>query len=51
MKNLNIIWSAVVASLASLLAVVVAIWGDSDVSVALGALAITSAILSIKENQ
>jgi hypothetical protein len=28
-----------------------AIWGNSDLVVALGALAITSAILSIKENQ
>lgn len=49
MKNLNIIWTAVVASGASALAVIVAIWGDSDVAMALGATAITSAILSIRE--
>lgn len=51
MKNLNIIWSAVVASLSSALAVVVAIWGNPDVAMALGAVAITTAILSIRENQ
>lgn len=49
MKNLNIIWTAVVASVASALAVVLAIWGDPDVAMAFGAVAITSAILSIRE--
>ena len=51
MKNLNIIWTSVVASVASALAVIVAIWGNPDVAMALGAVAITSAILSIRENQ
>lgn len=51
MKNLNVIWTAVSASVASALAVIVAIWGNPDVSMALGAVAITSAILSIRENQ
>ncbi len=37
------------ASVASALAVVMAIWGDPDVAMALGAVAITSAILSIRE--
>lgn len=49
MNNLNVVWSAVVASVASALAVVLAIWGDSDVSIAFGAVAITSAVLSIRE--
>lgn len=51
MKNLDIVWSAVIASVASVLTVVMAIWGDSDVSMALGAVAISSAILSIRENR
>jgi hypothetical protein len=49
MNNLNVVWSAVVASVGSALAVVLAIWGDSDVSLALGAVAIASAVLSIRE--
>jgi hypothetical protein len=49
MNNLNVVWSAVVASVASALAVVLAIWGDPDVSLALGAVAIASAVLSIRE--
>jgi thiamine monophosphate synthase len=49
LKNLGIVWSAVVASGASALAVVLAIWGDPDVAMAFGAMAITSAILSIRE--
>jgi hypothetical protein len=49
MNNLNVVWSAVVASVASALAVVLAIWGDPDVSIAFGAVAIASAVLSIRE--
>ena len=45
----NVIWSAVVAGVASALAVIVSIWGSPDVAMALGATAITSAILSIRE--
>ena len=49
MNNLNVVWSAVVASVASALAVVLAVWGDPDVSIAFGAVAIASAVLSIRE--
>lgn len=51
MKNLNIIWTAVVSSLTGALAVLVALWGDPDVALALGAVSIASAILSLRENQ
>lgn len=49
MNNLNIVWTAVIATLASALAVIVSIWGSPDVAVALGATAITFAILSSRE--
>ena len=49
MNNLNIVWTAVTATVASALAVVLSIWGNPDVAVAFGAVAITFAILASRE--
>lgn len=45
----RVVWSAVVATVSALGCVASAIWGYSDLTLALGFLAVTAALLSTRE--